>query len=581
MAVIKISAFAGERPLISPRLLPETAATAASNVRLDDGALTPTNKASLTLSTASAADHETIYRHGEDWLSWGGIVNASPGSVAQDRLYYTGDGVPKMRVAGTVYPLALNPPASAPTVAVTGSGSGDVQSRTYVWTWVTDFGEESAPSPTSAIVNWQPGQTVTLSGFPSTPSGRNITKQRIYRSQTGSAGTYLYFIAERAASNADFVDTVAVDAFNEALPSAGWTPPPDDMAGLISMPNGMMAAFAGREVLFCEPYRPHAWPERYTMTCDTDIVGLVSLGSVLIVMTTGNPYLMAGSHPDSMQSQKLEGNLPCINARGIVDLGFAACYPSREGLVTVLANGQVSIATRQLFSREDWLKFSPATIVGAQSTGNYVMFYDTILSDGERFAGSLLINVAGGEFLVRMNEIAGAAFYDTEEAALYYKPPDVANIYRFDDPAQPAATYTWRSKEFWLTSPVNFGAVLIDLGERDALLSFDAQEAEKAALIAANNALILAGEVRGDLGANFLGEFPLGGDALAALPDYGIFVVNIYADRQLVRSITRFGTIQRLPANAKARLWEVSVTSNLQVTQIIMAGTVDELRMTQ
>lgn len=581
MAVIKISAFAGERPLISPRLLPDTAATEASNVRLDDGALTPTNKPGLTLFTAGAADHETIYRHGDDWLSWSGPVHAVPGPVAEDRLYYTGDGVPKMRVDGDVYPLALDPPSTAPTATPSGSGSGDVQSRTYVWTWVTEFDEESAPSPTSAIINWQPGQTVTLSGFDATPSGRGIDRQRIYRSQTGSSGTYLYFIAERAVSTSDFVDNIAVDAFNEALPSAGWTPPPDDLQGLISMPNGMMAAFTGREVWFSEPYRPHAWPERYSMTCDAPVVGLVSLGSVLIVMTEANPYMMAGAHPDSMQSQKLEANLPCINARGIVDLGFAACYPSKEGLVSVLANGQVSLATRQLFSREDWLRLSPSTIIGAQISGNYVMFYDTLRPGGQRMAGSILINVAGGEFLVRMGEIADAVFYDTAEASLYYKPPAVSNIYRFDDPAQPPATYQWRSKEFWTTKPETMGAVLIDLGEGDALISFEAQAAERDAIIAANDALLATGDIGGALAGAAVSTYAVAGDALITLPDYAELVVNIYGDRKLVRSITRGGSVERLPADFKARIWEVSVTSNLQVTQIIVAGTVDELRMTQ
>lgn len=581
MAVIKISAFAGEKPLISPRLLPDTAATAASNVRLDDGALTPTNKPGLTLFNAAAADHETIYRHGDDWLSWEGVVHATPGPVAEDRLYFTGDGAPKMRVDGDVYDLALPPPTTAPTATPSGTGTGDVQSRTYVWTWVTEFGEESAPSPTSAIIDWQPGKIVTLSGFDAVPSGRGVTKQRIYRSQTGSAGTYLYFIAERAASTSDFVDNIAVDAFNEALPSAGWTAPPDTLSGLISMPNGMMAAFTGREVWFSEPYRPHAWPERYMLLCDAPVVGLVSLGSVLIVMTTANPYLMAGAHPDSMQSQKLEANLPCINARGIVDLGFAACYPSKEGLVTVLANGQVSLATRQLFSREDWLRLSPSTIIGAQSSGNYVMFYDTLSPTGQRMAGSILINVAGGEFLVRMGEIADAVFYDTADAALYFKPPGVSNIYRFDDPSKPPATYQWRSKEFWTTKPETMGAVLIDLGEASALVSFEAQEEEREAILAANDAILAAGDIGGSLGAASIGFYAVASDALTSLPDYADLVVNIYGDRKLVRSITRGGTVQRLPSNFKARIWEVSVVSNLQVTQIVMASTVDELRMMQ
>ncbi|WP_159953047.1 hypothetical protein [Rhizobium sp. 18065] len=581
MAVIKISAFAGERPLISPRLLPETAATAASNLRLDDGALTPINKPSVTLGSASDVGDQTIYLHGSDWLSWSSVVHASPGPVAADRLYYTGDGEPKMRVAGTIYPLALEPPASAPIVTISGTGSGDVVSRTYAWTWVTDFGEESAPSPISDLEDWQPGQTVTLSGFPSVPSGRNITKQRIYRSQTGSSGTYLYFIAERAASASDFVDTVAVDAFNEALPSAGWTPPPDDLSGLISMPNGMMAAFVGREVFFSEPYRPHAWPERYTMTCDSDVVGLCSLGSVLIVMTKANPYLMSGSHPDSMQSQKLEVNFGCINRRGIVDLGFAACYPAADGLVAIGADGSVSLATRQLFSREDWLALSPWTCVAGQHAGAYVLFYDTFQPNGDRYAGSLMINVGAGEYLVRSPEIAACVYFSSDEAALYFKPPSETNIYRFDDPDMPPDTYYWRSKEYWTTRPENFGAILVDLGDGSSLQSVAAIEAERVAIEAANQAILTADMLLSEVNAAEVNALAVAGDTLMELPDYDSIVINVYADRKLVRSITKAGSIDRLPAGSKTRLWEVSVSANVQVTQIIMAGTIDELRNMQ
>ncbi len=320
MVAFKVSAFSGERPLVLSRHLPETGASVARNVRLNDGGLTPIRK-SASAGTVESAAHQTIYRHLGAWLSWPGTVNAAPGPVAQDRLYFTGDGAPKVLIDGTVYELMV-PRAAAGLAAVSsGGGSGDTQSRTYAYTFVTSFGEESAPSAASPVIDWKPGETVTVSGFAEPPADREITKQRIYRSQTGQAGTYLYFITERDASDADFIDDIAVDAFQEVLPSASWTEPPDALAGLVSMPNGMMAAFSGRSVYFCEPWRPHAWPEKYIQLVDAEVVGLAALGSILVVMTKGHSYVMTGSHPDSMQSNKLEHNYPCINARSIVDLG--------------------------------------------------------------------------------------------------------------------------------------------------------------------------------------------------------------------------------------------------------------------
>ena len=70
-----------------------------------------------------------------------------------------------MRVDGDTYGLAVTAPTAALSVAATGSGTGDTATRLYVYTVVTEFGEESEPSPASAGIAWQSGKTITLSGF--------------------------------------------------------------------------------------------------------------------------------------------------------------------------------------------------------------------------------------------------------------------------------------------------------------------------------------------------------------------------------------------------------------------------------
>lgn len=80
-------------------------------------------------------------------------------------LYITGDGVPKLRVAGVTYPLAV----PALTVKLTATLSGSVtragSERLYVYTFVTSLGEESEPYDISTSIYWRPDQVVTLSGF--------------------------------------------------------------------------------------------------------------------------------------------------------------------------------------------------------------------------------------------------------------------------------------------------------------------------------------------------------------------------------------------------------------------------------
>jgi hypothetical protein len=580
MAVLKLIGFVGENPKITPRLLGDMSAQMAYNVRLDDGALTPVRKKRFDYQFADPppGGYTTIYKDAGGWLGWAEDVYAVPGPVATDRLYILGDGAPKMRVAGVIYPLAVPFPASALTATLGGTPTPGASgtTRLYVYTWVTSFGEESEPSPISADVFWTPGQTTTLSGFASPPAGRSITLQRIYRAQTGKTGTQLYFIAERAATNADFADTVSPELLQEVLPSANWNAPPDDMTGLIALPNGMMAAFSGKQLCFCEPYRPHAWPESYRLTMDYDIVGLGAFSSSVIVTTKGTPYIVNGSAPENMTSERIEQNLPCINARGIVDLGYSVAYPSHDGLVQVTSSGAV-VATTSIFSRDDWLRLNPYNMVADQYNGRYFTSFSYTDVTGTEFRGIFIIDLSGQQaFLIRTDVQAEAMYYDLPTGQLYLLKD--ASVYEWDALSEPSALLSWKSKLFVLPKPTNFGAILV---ESDVALTPEqvaAIEAEIASLTAQNAAIFAQESIGGEIDGAALGEFALNGDELLKVPTLSRNTsVSIYADRKLVATVGAVNRMARLPAGFLATLWEVEVSSDTSITQITLAGTGQEL----
>jgi len=582
MPAIKITGFSGEQPRIIPRLLPAAAAQSAFNVRLDDGGLSPYYEPSAVSSLdPPSGTYLTLYRHGDTWLGFEDQVNLAQGPVAQDRLYYTGDGAPKMRVSGTVYPLALAGPSVALSGSSSGGGTGDTYTRIYVYTWVTDFGEESEPSPASAEVDWKAGETITLTGFAATPSGRNITKQRIYRSQTGSTGTDLYFIAERAASNTSYVDSIAVDAFQEVLPSRYWTPPPDALAGLTAMPNGIMAGFVGKDLYFSEPWRPHAWPEDYVLTADTEIVALGAIGTSLVVMTKGNPYFVTGTTPESMTMEKLEANYPCINARGAVDLGYSIVYPSHEGLVAVKAGGSIGLISANLFSPDEWRKLNPGTMCAGQLAGRWIASYTAVDDNSQAITGSLLVDTSGeASFLIRSDVVASAWYYDLEDGALYFMEPESATISRFDPPGGVRAKQYWRSKAYVIGKPENFAAILVDASGGLSAEESAALEAEIAAVVAANEVMIAAGSISGDLGSDVVGATTVGGDILAPIPSAGASTVSVgvYADGEKIATISQANVVKRLPSGFLARTWEIEAFGDVDIAQIAMATTVEELK---
>ena len=579
MALLKLIGFSGEMPKVIPRLLGDTFAQAAYNTRLDDGGLTPIRKRRFVqqLSGAPADGFDTIYLHNGEWLAWDGNVYAAPGPVATDRLYVMGDGAPKMIVGGVTYPLAIAAPSPALTAAVSGTATSDLGStRLYVYTWVTDFGEESEPCPVSNEVYWKPGQTVTLSGFAATPAGRNITKQRIYRSQTSTTGTQLYFIAERAAATTDFVDNIPSESIQEPLPSLEWNAPPDDLTGLVSGPNGMMAAFRGKEVYFCEPYRPHAWPEKYVLTTDYTVVGLAWFGSSLAIMTSGVPYIASGTAPENMVMEKTELNLPCINARGIVDLGYSVAYPSHDGLVLVSSSG-TQVATSSLFGRDDWLRLNPQGMVAGQYNGRYFTSYSYADVKGQEFTGSFIIDLTGQQpFLIRTDVRANAMHYDIPSGVLYMLVGD--SVYEWDALSEPYSLQSWKSKLFVIPTPTNFGAMLVEADDGLTDEEIAAIEDEIARIQAQNETLFALATIGGELGGAALNVYDVNGDMLEPIPTVNRKVsVSVYADRQLVATIGKVNQMARLPSGFKASKWEIEVTSDMPITQILMATTGQEL----
>lgn len=581
MTAIRLVAFSGEIPRTIPRLLPDAAAQAAFDTRLENGDLRPIRQARSVFGSPALPESapSTIYRFQGSWLYWPGLVHAAPGPVTEDRLYYTGDGTPKMLTGGFEYEMAIPKPEVALTATSDEAGSGDIETRLYVYTNVSQFGEESEPSPLSNEVDYRPGDTITLSGFSDDMGDRTATVQRIYRSQTSASGdTTLYLIAERPAGTGDFVDNVPPDRLQEPLRTLEWHQPPASLRGLISLPNGMMAAFSGKDLYFCEPYIPSAWPQRYILTTDYEIVALGAYGTTIVVMTKGNPYIVQGTSPEFMVMEKLELNLPCINAAGVVDLGYAIAYPSHDGLV-VASSGGARVATESLFTRTGWLRLNPTTMVAGQYDGRYLASYRYSDRQGITHEGTIIIDLTGQmPFLVRGSDRAISFHHDITTGELFFLQDQI--IYEWDAVGRPGKTQNWKSKEFVLGKPESMGAIFI---ETESALTPDEEAAieEEREQIIENNEVLFAGlSLGGELNGAALNEYAINDDILEIPPevDRGFVSVSVYADKKLVATVDERNQMARLPAGFLARIWEVEVTSNVTVTQVQMARTGIELK---
>ena len=183
---LQIEHFSGIAPKVSARQLRPDMAQMANNCRLIGGDLQAFKDLLVTPSNTLIPGVQTIFRMDNGvtdyWLSWDKLVNVVRGAVANDtekKIYWTGDSEPRcsdlaLAIAGggimpaSCFVLGVSAPTVAPTVTPSG-GSGLSESRAYVETFVTPWGEESAPSPASAVTSSYADATWALTGLNAAP----------------------------------------------------------------------------------------------------------------------------------------------------------------------------------------------------------------------------------------------------------------------------------------------------------------------------------------------------------------------------------------------------------------------------
>ena len=470
--------FKGSIPRVDRRLLPEGAAQLGRNCWLDQDQPRPIPalRAVAGVSAFSAAV-ESIYRFDANrWFAWNHRVNAVPAPVFDDASFRTiwtqgSNGNPRMTsttIMGGAFRspgipisrrLGVPAPTSAPT-AVAGDApdpaddTGQGENHAWLYTFVSDLNEEGPPSAATPVVARAFGmdgsiQPVTLSNLDTAPptgwEASGLSIKRLYRTATGSSGTTTYqFLADIPIAQDTYTDSTLTSGLGSGLVSEDWLPPAEDLEGLISLPNGILAAFRGREIHFSEPYQPHAWPSEYVFVVDADIVGMDNFGTTLVVGTKGDPHLISGSHPLQMSGAKMEYAQSCVSATSFAYIDLqGVCYASPDGLILVGPSGGSRIS-KDVWRRKQWRALGPENIHGVYHDGSYVMF---LIGSG---AGRAIAydNTNGG--IIEFNDDVLAVWHDRENDAVYVVDRSDRRLkeWRTDaDEANPGLrTMLWRSR---------------------------------------------------------------------------------------------------------------------------------------
>ena len=547
MTGFKLETFGGKAPKISDRLLPQDMATVATNTRLDSGRIDPWKaNASATISTALgtiSGATKTIFKHNDSvWIASNEDINVVRSPIAEDpheRLYVTGiggsSGFPRMTTATIVgnnsfFRLGIPTPTSFDSVTVTGSSSVSStetpQARSYIFTYVSAFGEEGPPNTAllSQVVSVFSDQSVTVN-FPANPSGNfNLASKRLYRTDTDGI---FRFVATIPLASDTFNDTVAEANLGEEIPTSSFVGPPDDdssehpdgpLLGLISLPNGFLAGFSGQTVAFSEAFQPHAFPTAYRLTMKSDVVAIAPLTTGVLVLTKEKPAVIQGVDPEAMTMMEIDSTLSCVAKRSVVDMGPFVMYASPDGLVAATDNS-LQLATENILTRDQWQALVPSTIVGFQWEGHYIGFYN----DGSESKGFIFDPRGGKNSFVKLDFHATAGFNDLEEDELYLVVG--GSVVKFAAHASSLLSYTWRSKSFYVSRPINPGVAKLNC------------------------------------------------DSYTPNPTFKLFADGVEKHSQTVTSSSTF----RLPAGYKANEFEIEISGSVPVNEVCVYESAEEI----
>lgn len=475
-------------------------------------------------------------------------------------------------------PIAAPAVTPGPTFQIWGDTITEdvLESRSYVYTWQTAYGEEGPPSPPTNVDSWTDAiWTIGLWTPPPTDMGvtRNITLTNIYRAITASTTgvTTYFFVTQVPVAQATFVDTIpdSTVALNLQLQSSLWYPPPTNLQGILAMPNGMSVGFVGNEIWFSEAYRPHAWPPSYVLTTEFPIIGIGVTGQSVVACTASKPAIATGIQPSAMALNKVDMPEPCLSRGSIISTSAGVYYASLNGLILIDMSGGGSNTTQSWITKERWRALTPAKNIRAVPMSSAYFALGTtngadvsVAQDGfsidlsQDDAKSFTIWPQAGGHRIGFNKLTAPNGFNVDNITIdpwsgYTLLVQNNGVYYYDfaDPSPAIIPYLWRSKKFQEKSRHSFSVMRIWF---DIPPGLPAQNAVR------------------DVA-----------DPQPAFPDVGgqYGIVRVYADDILhtTREIRKSGELLRLKSGVKAQLWQVEVESILDIKNVEFASSVREL----
>lgn len=649
MPRIAVAPFRGMLPRVAPRLLGDSAATDATNVILTSGEIRPTKRALLVNTPSFSGPWLAVFRAeegvAERWLAWGkdvDVVRAPLPPTLTQRYVWTGDGEPRhgryADLPDDPFVLGIHRPRAAPTVSPTGGSAPDT-TRVYVYTFYSQFNEESAESPASALTTGKPDGTWNISGMDAFPASAGsgtashlsgvttftntgnhwlrpgdeivISGTKVAVATTASASVFtvpgnfaaatawervaawnttgmkrrLYRSAGSTGSFqlvSDDVGTTFADNLSDAaipgdeLISSDWEPPPTGLKGVRELPNGCLVGFIGTQLCYSEPYQPHAWPSRLRRVVNHEIVGIEPYGTTVVVGTKSIPYQAIGNEPESVTMESTNKVWPCLAKRGMVSIGDGVLLPTTHGMAYVGLRGSF-MWSDPFFARTEWRELMPEKMVAVSTEGRVYVRYGDLTTA----YGVLVFDMSESEIgLTQLSYYPDELYADPVNGQLYIVTAD--GISQFDAGIGARLDYSWRSKDYHFQKPFNMGAAKVDFVAEMSDEDYAAAEAAFNAAVAANNAAVSGYRGLGGVNGARLNRYALNGSNIANIAplDLAGVTFTLFSKGEQVFA-TRLVADQapfKLPSGYKSDTYAFSLTGAVRVKSVKLAETTRGLK---
>ncbi len=372
------------------------------------------------------------------------------------------------------------------------------EATAYVYTLLNDLGEESGPSPASAVITRNLGYGVEVGLPPSlgqagvdpsyfyagavgyVPAVQNAVSFNpggpspginLYRLVTNSSGgTQFLLVASDLPMGDTYLDVIPDSSLSEVIPSyftlngviGTWDVPPTNMLGILALPNGIYAGFFGNTLCLSAQGIPHAWVLIFQQTVDYPIVGIAAMDAAVIVCSEKYPYVFYGQTPDAYSATK--GSYPhaCAAKKSIANVkGVGVVYATFEGLVAISGPGKEVMLTEQLFTKREWQALNPSSMIAVVNDNRYFCFYAAggyaggfyIDMDSQKSAGKVSL---GFHAYTRFNDPLSDNLYLVLDEDYLGLDISLNTIVTFDSDTLNPLPFVWKSKQFYVDHPLAY-----------------------------------------------------------------------------------------------------------------------------